>query len=271
MSTHLQGKHVLLTGSTGGIGAALARQLSQLGAVLLLQGRDRDKLEALAAELTGGERARPRVLVADLSALAEVAQLARNVASGGIVDVLVNNAGVGFGRDRGRRETSSDGFELRFAVNYLAPFLLTESLVGRGQPARAVVNVASAGQAPLDESDLMSKRRYDGVLAYRRSKLALVADTFERARRDHRRSYVALHPGTFLATKMVVDAGIRPLGTAEQGAAAVLEVIERALEGQSGVYFDRAAVARPDAAAEDVALQSRLRDKALALTRTYRD
>jgi NAD(P)-dependent dehydrogenase (short-subunit alcohol dehydrogenase family) len=79
--------------------------------------------------------------------------------------VLVNNAGVGLGRARKLRELSAEGFELRFAVNFLAPFVLTESLVARGSPPRAVVNVASAGQAPLDRGDLMSEHNYDRVLA----------------------------------------------------------------------------------------------------------
>src|SRR3989441_12759702 len=101
------------------------------------------------------------------------------------LDVLVNNAGIGGGGRHGRRETSADGHELRFAVNYLAPFLLTNlllPLLRRSAPAR-IVNVASVGQAPIDFDDVMLQRRYDGFTAYRQSKLAQIMFTFELAER----------------------------------------------------------------------------------------
>ncbi len=253
MSERLRGTRVLVTGTTSGIGEELVPLLVARGAVVIAHGRDEARLRALGAAAT---------VVGDLASLAEVARIARD---DGAVDVLVNNAGVGFGADRKRRETSRDGFELRMAVNYLAPFLLTELV-----RARAVVNVASAGQAPIDEDDLMFEKGYEGVLAYRRSKLAMVMDTFERARRDPSRACVALHPGTFLATKMVREAGITPQGTAADGAGAVLAAIERALAGESGIYLDGTAVARADAAAYDEPAQDRLRTRALGLTAPFR-
>jgi NAD(P)-dependent dehydrogenase (short-subunit alcohol dehydrogenase family) len=269
MGTSLKGARVLVTGATGGVGEVLVRRLAQAGATVLAHGRDAARVGALAAELRrGGGDVQP--CVADLARLAEVARLAREVVASGALTVLVNNAGVGFGRDRTLRELSHDGIELRLAVNYLAPFLLTECLTEAGVPDRAVVNVASAGQAPIDESDLMSERTYDGVLVYRRSKLALIADTFERARRDPRRSYLALHPGTYLATKMVLESGIAPRGTPEQGADVVLAVMERALSGDTGKYFDRTRPAHADPSACDPALQERLRGRALELTRPFR-
>jgi NAD(P)-dependent dehydrogenase (short-subunit alcohol dehydrogenase family) len=261
---------VLVTGATGGVGEALVRRLVNDGATVLVHGRETGKVVALAAELRhmGGGDVLP--FVADLASLAEVIRLAREVLASGPLTVLVNNAGVGFGRDRTLRELSRDGFELRLAVNYLAPFLLTEQLTAAGLPKHAVVNVASAGQAPVDESDLMSERAYDGVLAYRRSKLALIADTLERARRDSRRSYLALHPGTFLATKMVLESGITPRGTPEQGANAVLAVIARALSGDTGKYYEQSKEAPADPSAYDPALQESLRHQALALTAAFR-
>jgi NAD(P)-dependent dehydrogenase (short-subunit alcohol dehydrogenase family) len=269
MTTMPKGLTIAITGATSGVGEALARQLITTDVRLLIHGRDARKLEALTGELDAAAPGKVQALVADLSSLADVARLARELGRTTTLDVLVNNAGVGFGANRSLRETSRDGHELRFAVNYLAPFLLTELLTRAGLPKRAVVNVASAGQAPLDESDLESERDYDGVLAYRRSKLALILETFERARRDRERAYVALHPGTFLATKMVREANIPPQGSAEEGAAAVRAVIERALRGETGRYYDRERPARAESDAYAEALQNRLRDRTLGIVAPY--
>lgn len=261
----LRGLRILVTGATSGIGEILVQRLAELGALVLVHGREQARVDEITGNLpaAGG-------FVADLARLLAVSGLASEVSTAGRLDVLVNNAGVGFGRDRHLREVSADGFELRFAVNYLAPFLLTEALVDRGLPVRAVVNVASAGQAPLDRQDLMSEQRYDGVLAYRRSKLALISDTFQRAAQDPSRAYVALHPGTFLATKMVREANITPQGSAGAGAEAVLHAISSALEGRSGCYFEREAQGAADPSAGDSAAQAWLRAEALRLTAPFR-
>lgn len=256
---------ILVTGVTGGIGEHVVAKLAARGDTVVAHGRDRAAVERLVASLPSGTKA--LAVVADLASLTEVAKLAKEV---GNVDVLINNAGVGFGSDRAKRETSKDGFELRMAVNYLAPFLLTERISRGDGGCRAVVNVASVGQAPLAKGDLMSTRDYDGVLAYRRSKLALVMDTFERARRDARCHYVCLHPGTFLATKMVKEAGITPLGKAEDGADAVIALLDRALAGETGSYFDVMRPERADPAAYDEGMQTWLREQGLALTKAFR-
>lgn len=267
MANEIRGLRILVTGATSGVGEALVTELAKRGAVVLIHGRDAARVAAVGEVLRIPSEQR---YLADLSRLAEVSQLARAVAASGPLDVLVNNAGVGFGRVRAQRELSADGFELRFAVNFLAPFLLSESLLALGLPRRALINVASAGQAPLDRNDLQSERDYDGVLAYRRSKLALISDTFERAKRDPSRSFLALHPGTFLATKMVLEAGIQPQGSAESGALSALAVIEHALAGESGLYFDGARRSTPDPAASNPEQQAWLRTRALELSAPYR-
>src|SRR4051812_195217 len=227
MPETIRGLRILVTGATSGVGEALVGQLAAHGASVLVHGRDAVRVrEVTAGLLAAGGSA--QAFVADFASLSQVRQLATSVNAAGRLDVLVNNAGVGFGQDVRKRETSGDGFELRFAVNFLAPFLLTELLVTRSSISRAVVNVASAGQASLARDDLMSDSKYDGVLAYRRSKLALIVDTFQRAAADPSRAYLALHPGTFLATKMVREAGITPQGSATSGAEAVFGVIARA-------------------------------------------
>ena len=225
-------------------------------------------LDKLVAEVRGsGGSIEP--FVADLSSLAEARELADAVQASGDLDVLVNNAAVGFGRDKMLRETTRDGLEMRFGVNYLVPFLLTERLTAQAGETPAVVHVASIGQAPLDESDLQNERAYEGILVYRRSKLAMIMDTFERARRDPSRAYLAVHPGTLLATKMVIEAEIAPLGKAEDGGIAVTAAIDHALAGETNVYYDTTRVGRANEAAYDVAAQERLRKVALGLLAPY--
>jgi len=251
---------VLVTGATGGLGEPLCEALAVAGANVVVHGRDRTRVEALAARLP-----RARGVVADLASLEETRVLASSV---GPIDVLINNAGVGFGADRTKREVSHDGHELRMAVNYLAPFVLTTELLRlatRGHP-RAIVNVASGGQLALDFEDLMSERAYDGVDAYRHSKLALIMFTFDQARLGAV-PIVALHPGTFLDTAMVRDAGITPQGTAQQGADAIKLVAERALAGETGTYFNQKSPARADAQAYDEAARRTLRERTLDLIR----
>lgn len=248
---------MLVTGATGGLGGPLCVALAAAGANLLVHGRDRARVDALAARLP-----RARGVVADLTSLAETTRLAT---SAGAIDVLINNAGVGFGADRTKREVSRDGHELRMAVNYLAPFVLTSELL-RTDQVRCIVNVASGGQLALDFGDLMSERNYDGVEAYRHSKLALIMFTFDQATL-HAAPCVALHPGTFLDTAMVRDAGITPEGTAQQGAEVIKFVAERALAGDTRTYFNQKSPARAAPQAYDEAARHTLRARTLELIR----
>jgi NAD(P)-dependent dehydrogenase (short-subunit alcohol dehydrogenase family) len=143
-------KTVLITGSTDGVGRYVAERLAAEGWRVIVHGRDRTRGEAVVERITkgGGEA---RFLAADLSSLAEVRLLADAVRRDGAgLDALVNNAGIG--TSRANRELSADGFELRFAVNYLAGFLLTRLMLPvleKRQSAR-IVNVSSAGQQPID-------------------------------------------------------------------------------------------------------------------------
>jgi len=266
MSSVVEGKQVLVTGATGGIGFLAAQALLRAGARVSLHGRDEAKLARAAAELAGQGRL-GATLAADLASLAEVAELAARVARElPQLDVLVNNAGVGFGADRRRRELSRDGFELRWAVNYLAPFLLTERLLASDLPRRAVINVASIGQEPLDLSDLQSEHDYEGTRAYRRSKLALIMWSMDLAAQQPERVVHSLHPGTLLDTGMVRAAGVTPLGPASRGAEVILGVVERALEHrESGLYFDELTPARAKPPAYDVEQRRQLREATLAL------
>jgi NAD(P)-dependent dehydrogenase (short-subunit alcohol dehydrogenase family) len=259
---------ILVTGSTDGLGRALARELAERDATVLLHGRDRDKGEATLREIrnaTGNHRV--RLYLADLSSLEQVRDLAdATLADHEQLDALVNNAGIGTGRGRGReRELSTDGLELRFAVNYLAAFLLTrrfEPLLVSSAPSR-IVNVSSAGQAPIDFGDVMLERNYSGVQAYCQSKLALVMLTLDLADRLRDRGVTAncLHPGTFMPTKMVLEAGTTPIDSLETGVEATMRLVaDPELEGVSGRYFERLRESRALEQAYDLEARRRLRE-----------
>lgn len=157
------------------------------------------------------------------------------------LDVLINNAGIGFSDER---QLSEDGYELRFAINYLAPFLLTHLMLPalrEAAPSR-IVNVSSAGQHPIDFDDVMLEENYDSSRAYRQSKLALIMFTIELAAKLNAENITvnSLHPGTYLDTKMVRNADITPQGEAESGAEAeVFLATSPELENVSGKYFDQ--------------------------------
>jgi retinol dehydrogenase 14 len=195
----MTGKTVLITGGTGGIGRATAVGLASLGARVGITGRNRARAEAAAAAIaTEARSAAIDVFVADMSSLAEVRRLAADIlATYPRLDVLVNNVG-GFWS---HRHVTADGFEHTFALNHLAPFLLTSLLLERlrtSAPAR-VVTVASAaqGMGRIDFGDLMGQRKYSGQAAYNQSKLANVMFTYELARRLEGSDVTAtvVHPG----------------------------------------------------------------------------
>jgi NAD(P)-dependent dehydrogenase (short-subunit alcohol dehydrogenase family) len=258
---------VLVTGSTGGLGRALAMELAGRGARVLIHGRDAAKAETVRREMGAAtDSDRLVVYVADLSSLAQVRRFADQVlGEQERLDVLVNNAGLGTGRGGGgRRELSEDGYELRFAVNYLAAFLLTRlltPLLVRSAPAR-IVNVSSAGQAPIDFGDVMLERAYSGAKAYMQSKLALAMLTFDQAEELRDRGVTAncLHPGTFMPTKMVLESGVSPVDSLESGVEATMRLIaDPELDGVTGAYFNRTREASAHPQAYDLDARRRLR------------
>ncbi|MBV8561100.1 MAG: SDR family NAD(P)-dependent oxidoreductase, partial [Acidimicrobiia bacterium] len=194
---------VLVTGATDGLGRAVAERLARDGATVLIHGRNGEKLATTSRHLrsiSGNDRV--RTYLADFSSLEQVRAMAHEVeAENHRLHVLVNNAGVGSGRPAGiTRQESHDGYELRFAVNHLAGFVLTLRLLPllrRSAPAR-VVNVASAGQHPIDLDDVMLRGEYDGARAYRQSKLAQIMFGFDLAERIPADEVTvnSLHPAT---------------------------------------------------------------------------
>jgi NAD(P)-dependent dehydrogenase (short-subunit alcohol dehydrogenase family) len=194
----MTGRTVLVTGGTGGIGKATAAGLAVLGAHVAITGRDRARADAAAAEIRTATGGQVDVFVADLSSQADVRRLASDVlAKLPRIDVLVNNVG-GYWNTR---HVTADGLERTFAVNHLAPFLLTQLLLDRLQesaPARVVTvssNAHAAGR--IDFDDLQGERSYSGERAYSQSKLANILFTYELVRRLSGTSVTAnaLHPG----------------------------------------------------------------------------
>ena len=256
------GKTILVTGSTDGVGRHVAERLAANGASLIVHGRDQARGEALVEriEKSGGNA---RFFRADLASLDEVRALAETVRreTDGL-DVLVNNAGIGTAG--GKRDLSADGFELRFAVNYLAGFLLTRlllPLIEARAPSR-IVNVSSAGQQPIDFSDVMLTHGYGGVRAYCQSKLAQVLFTIDLAEELKSRNITVncLHPATYMDTTMVRLSGVRPISTVEEGGAAILQLVgSAAFAGESGLYFNGLRESRADAQAYDAQARKQLR------------
>ncbi len=269
---------IVITGATDGLGKGLASELAPSGARLILHGRNEEKggelIEELRQHKTGRAGARPRIngelewRGADLSSLDEVRQLADSLLEEDGIDVLVNNAGIG---TAGGREESADGYELTFAVNYLAPFLLARRLlplIERSAPSR-IVNVTSAGQAPIDFDDVMLEQTYSGVQAYGQSKLALVMLTFDLAEELEGSGVTAncLHPGTYMPTNMVQRAGIEPVTPLEDGIAATMRLISSPeVEGVNGHYFDGTSESAPLPQAEDPDARRQLRELSAELT-----
>jgi NAD(P)-dependent dehydrogenase (short-subunit alcohol dehydrogenase family) len=259
---------ILVTGATDGLGRGLVERLAAGGATVLVHGRS-DERGAATVRAVVGATGNDRIewYRADLASLDEVRDLAGQVAKDhDRLDALVNNAGIGSTDAAGRqvREESRDGYELRFQVNYLAGYLLTRLLLPvleHSAPAR-IVNVASAGQRPLDFDDVMLRRRYSGGAAYSQSKLAQITFTFDLAAELDGTGVTAtaLHPGTYMPTKMVVQAGVSPLTALDDGIAATYRLVaDPALDGVTGRYFNGQTEARADAQAYDATARRRLR------------
>jgi retinol dehydrogenase-14 len=198
-SRPMAGKTVLVTGGSGGIGKATAVGLATLGAHLAITGRDRERTDRAAREIRAAGGGPVDVFVADLSSQTEVRRLAGEALQRlPRIDVLVNNVG-GYWNSR---HVTADGLERTFALNHLAPFLLTHLLLDRlthNSPARVVtVSSHAHAQGRIDFDDLQGERHYSGAKAYNQSKLANVLFTYELATRLLDQAVVTanvVHPG----------------------------------------------------------------------------
>ncbi|MBI5262165.1 MAG: SDR family NAD(P)-dependent oxidoreductase [Bradyrhizobium sp.] len=265
-------KTVFITGSTDGVGRYVAGRLAAGGATVLIHGRDPERARALIDEITRAGHPAPAFYQADLSALAGVRRLAEAVARDHKrLDVFVSNAGIGSRSLGADRRTSADGHELRFAVNYLAGFLLANlllPLLKEAAPSR-IVNVASLGQHPIDFDDVMITKGYSGSRAYAQSKLAQIMFTIDFAAELKGTGVTvnSLHPATYMNTTMVREGGITPVSTVEQGGEAILHLVAGDdVAGRSGLFFNGLHEAKANPQAYDEEARRRLRELSLKLT-----
>jgi len=263
---------ILVTGSMDGIGKATAAALLSRGAEVIIHGRNAEKGQNVQRELkekTG--RGSPDLLIADLSDQQQVRQLAQDLRSHYTrLDVLINNAGT----YEKVRHVTTDGVEMTFAVNYLAPFLLTHSLIPllkKSAPSR-IASVASSAHEDMDRFDwdnLQGERHYDPWDTYARSKFADIVFTYMLARNIDSSgvTVTCLHPGV-VNTKMLRSAfpgmpGIPP----EQGALTSVHLaVSPDVTGVSGQYFDKVQPVRSSALTYNRSVQERLWKMAEDLT-----
>ncbi|MGW5240788.1 SDR family oxidoreductase [Monashia sp. NPDC004114] len=283
-SADLHGRTVLVTGATGGIGLATATGLAALGARVGIVGRSSTRLsDAVESISRTAPSAQVDIFEADLSAQSEVRALAAQVrAAYPRLDVLVNNVGGYWAH----RHVTADGLEHTFALNHLAPFLLTDELrdlLVASAPSR-VVNVASAAQAlgRINFDDLQSERSYRGQRVYNQSKLANVLFTYELARHLEGTGVTAnaLHPGVVASGYGREDSGVvmkylQPLGarflkSPEQGAETPIYLASSPeVQGISGLYFVNRRPKRSSKASYDRDLARRLWDVSTQLTAAH--
>lgn len=273
LKVNMNGKICLVTGATNGIGKATAQALAQMGATVVIVGRNPAKCAAVVSEikhLSGNDAV--EALIADLSIMAEVRQVADQFkAKYQKLHVLINNAGGAFGK----RQFTSEGFEKTFALNHLNYFLLTSLLLDTlksSAPAR-IINVSSDSHksAHLDFDDLQSEKGNFVFNAYGRSKLANVMFSYELARRlsDSGVTCNVLHPGlvrTGFASNLgtvasaVIGFFMRFVGsTPEQGAqTSVYLATSPVVENVTGKYWEKSKVVPSGRAAYDEAAWTRL-------------
>lgn len=285
MSVDLSEKVILVTGANAGIGLESARELARMGATVVMSGRNPEALATAATEVrTSTGNSRVETLVADLSVMRSVKKLADKFQEKhDRLDVLLNNAGLILGD----RRVTADGYETTFAVNHLAPFLLTRELTGvlkAGAPSRVVTvsSIAHRRVTGLDFDDLMCERKYEAFDAYSKSKLANILFTRALSRRLEGTWITAncLHPGV-IRTGFGRDgdvsgwlkwaiALVRPFLTgAKKGARTSIYLCSSPdVEGVTGEYFVNCAIERPMPWARDDLAAERLWDESERLVAT---
>ncbi|PIQ28358.1 short-chain dehydrogenase [bacterium (Candidatus Blackallbacteria) CG17_big_fil_post_rev_8_21_14_2_50_48_46] len=267
----MEGKVCLITGATSGIGKVTARELAARGAHVILVGRNPDKTAAVTQEIQAQTDGQVEFIIADLSIQSEIRNLAEEVQKRtDHLDILVNNAGAVFAR----RELSVDGYEMTWALNHLAYFLLTHlllDLLKSSAPSR-IINVASTGHfgAVIDFPNLQGEQRYDILTAYGQSKLANVLFTFALARRLENTDVTVncLHPGVVATdiwslapawTRPVLKFGQKFMISPEKGAETILYLATSPeVEHITGKYFERKKIVPSSKISLNENLQERL-------------
>jgi len=264
----LTGKVALVTGSTDGLGRDVARRLAAAGAHVLVTGRSEQRGKELVDEIQKSGRGSAKFYRADLASLDETRRLAASVRRDNKrLDLLINNAGVGFLLDSTRR-FSVEGYEMHFAVNHLAHHLLTKRLlplVVAAAPSR-IINVSSGSQTAIDFDDVMMANGYNGRRGYAQSKLAQVMMTVEMAPDLERQGVLtySLHPATTMGTTMALALGATPRSTIAEGVESVVNAI--VTTEPTGTYFNQLKPVKGHAQAYDPEAQVKLREVSDRLT-----
>jgi NAD(P)-dependent dehydrogenase (short-subunit alcohol dehydrogenase family) len=272
----MQGKTVIITGATSGIGEVAAIRLAEQGARIVFTARDKGRADATMAALRkANPNADHAVHMADLSTLAEMKRVGHILAQEPRIDVLVNNAGALFNK----RQETADGLEMTFALNHMGYFVITNILLPKLKPGARIVTVASNAHrgAKLNFGDLQSTRGYVGFPVYSRSKLANILFNRELARRAPQGVTAnALHPG-FVATRFGDNSGglmrtvlkvAKPIGaiSPEEGARTIIFLASSPeVAGVTGEYFFECKPTTPTAEARNDADARRLWDMSEAI------
>ncbi len=261
MPRPMEGKTVIITGATSGIGEVAAIRLAQQGARIVFIARDQARAEATLAKLRETGSADHACHLAELSSLAEMKRVGAVLAGEPQIDVLVNNAGALFNH----RSETADGLEMTFALNHMAYFVITNLLLSHLKPGARIVSVASAAHrgAMLDFDDLQSRRSYSGFAVYSRSKLCNILFTRELARRVPAGITAnCLHPG-FVATRFGDNSGgvmqrvfslVKPVGaiSPEDGAKTIIYLAASPeVANVTGGYFGKCRPATPTKQAQN--------------------
>ncbi|UJH67860.1 SDR family NAD(P)-dependent oxidoreductase [Allomuricauda sp. SCSIO 65647] len=232
-------KTILITGSTDGIGKLTALKLAKDGHKILVHGRNPKKVENTVSEIKNNTSSgRTNGLVSDLSDFESIGRMVSNIPESiSKIDVLINNAGV----FKSSAPSNQDGLDLRFAVNYFAPYLLTNGLLPLLQKSNSprVINLSSAAQSTVSLTALSGQERISDQKAYAQSKLALTMWSFAFAKKYPEITTIAVNPGSLLNTKMVQEAYGQHWSSADKGAAILYELgVSERFSNHSGQYFD---------------------------------
>ncbi len=259
----MEGKVVLITGSTDGMGREVAQRIGDLGAHVIVHGRNEARGNEVVDAINSGAGT-AEFIRADLGNLRDVRAMAAHVMqTHNELHLLINNAGIGSGFNDGQRTESDDGYEMVFQVNYLSHYLLTDLLLPSlraGAPSR-IVNVASGAQTPIDFDDVMLENDFDGRRAYAQSKLAQVLHTYHWAPKleGDNITFTTLHPATMMDTTMVAMSGRPAQSSVDEGATALMNLaVGKAMEGKTGLYFNGLDQTRANAQAYDANARERL-------------
>ena len=245
-------KNVLITGSTDGIGKLAAIKLAKEGNEVYLHGRSQEKLNSAIADVKRESNSQQvKGFLADFSDLNAVRKMAEEIRSElPKLDVLINNAGV----YHSPKANNKDGLDMRFAVNYLAPYVLTNALIPllKNATEPRIINLSSAAQSPVSYDALKGNEAVPVTQAYAQSKLAITMWSFYLAKALPEISVIAVNPGSLLNTKMVQEAFGKHWASADKGADILYDLtIPEVYQGVTGKYFDNDkgtfAEAHPDA------------------------